>query len=440
MDNDSNDPMLRTEDKDNSGYRKIIIIAIIVCLVVVLGLIIYYVSSKQTAAHDIKEFKGDILNKRYSKISKTLSINGNEFTKGEAKLLSNYIVNVKGKDAFEKEINQINKRIKNEEDYNITDGYGSITDLKGRKILDVTKDGKKLFFFDKVLIKPRYINVYLPKDKQEPTYRYKYNSKTKVNKTNQSKATDLGEFIVGSYKLESEKEYTSGVIKGKSKGYIDINTDKYDKDEKVIAKPQYKEVSFKPMLENADKLESESLKIHINDSEQKYSEGKIYGNFPTSESISVYASGRISDDVFKTNDTTIDLMSDNEEQKLTLKFKKSEIKDKIKAQSKIKDKAKEFMKAYTKDLTSGYTNIEFKKVDKYFIKGSELSNHIESMINSKKKTKYKNPNITDVNLKGDKVTLKLSKMDNKNNNIKSKYELEYNDEKDTFKIINYTDI
>lgn len=440
MDKEQEEQLSRLDDKQRRSKKKWIITIIIVLLVIVIGLIIYFASSRQSPTHEINKFKSDVLHKRYGNISETLSVNGNDFSKEEAKILSNYLINVKGKEEFTKQINQINHKIKNEEDYNLTDGFGDITDNKGRKILSITKDGKKMLFIDKILIEPRYTHIYLPKDKQESIYDFKYNGKTHTVQTNASKPTDMGKFVVGAYKLGSEKTYNTGAVKGTSKGNIEVNTEDFNKGDKVMAKPKYKEVSFKPELENAEHLDNNSIKIHINDHEEKYKDGKIYGKYPTSESITVYASGKISDEVFKTDTTTVDLMSDDLEQTLPLQFKEDEIKDKLKEQDEIKDKAEKFMKDYTKDLTSGYKSVEFKKVQKYFVKDSDLAKHIESMINTKKKSKYSSPTITDTKLNGDKVTLKLTKTDNKNNTIKSRYELKYDKKEDTFKIIDYTDI
>lgn len=438
MENDNNETLSRTEDNEPRSYKKYIITGIIIIALIILGLIIYFISARESPTHQVDKFKNAVLKKKYSKVSDTLSVNGNDFSKNEAKLLTDYIINVKGKKQFVNELNHIKHNIKNDDNYNIDSGYGTIKDNKGRNILKITNDGKKLFFFSKVLIEPNYIHAYLPKDKQESNYRYHYNGKDRTAQTNQSKPTDIGEFVVGKYNLESEKEYKTGAVKGKSKGKLKIDTDAFNKDDKVMAKQDYQEISFKPKLKNQDKLKS--IKIHINDTDEAYNENKVYGKYPTSNTIKVYASGKFEDDVLKTNSTILDTMSDSDVQDVDLKFDQDQIQKKIDEQNKIKDKAKRFMEDYTHDLTEGYKAVDFKKVKDYFNKDSDLSNHIKGMINTKKKTKYSDPKVKDVKVDGNKVNLILTKNDNKHNHIKSKYELKYNKDKDTFKIVDYTDI
>lgn len=438
MENENTEQLSRAEDNEPRSYKKYIITGIIIIAILIIGLIIYFVSARESPTHQVDKFKNDVLNKKYSKVSDTLSVNGNDFSKDEAKLLTDYIINVKGKKQFVNEVNQIKHNIKNHDNYNIDSGYGTIKDSKGRNILKITNDGKKLFVFSKILIEPNYIHAYLPKDKQESNYRYNYNGKKRTAQTNQSKPTDIGKFVVGKYNLKSEKEYKTGAVKGKSKGALKINTDDFNKDDKVMAKQDYQEISFKPKLENQDKLKS--IKIHINDTDESYSANKVYGKYPTSNTIKVYASGKFEDDVFKTNSTILDTMSDNDVQDVDLKFDHDQIQKKIDEQNKIKDKAKRFMEDYTHDLTEGYKAVDFKKVEDYFNKDSDLADHIKGMIDTKKKTKYSDPKVTDIKVEQNKVNLILTKNDNKHNHIKSKYELKYNKDRDTFKIVDYNDI
>ncbi|MEX2935950.1 TcaA NTF2-like domain-containing protein [Staphylococcus saprophyticus] len=438
MGNDNTEQLSRSDDNEQKSYKKYIIAAIIIIVALLIGLIIYFISNRQSPTHQVNKFESDVMNKKYSNISKALSVNGNEFSESEAKSLTNYILNVKGEKQFKNEMSHIKRNIKSDNNYDIDNGYGTIKDRKGRNILRFTNDGKKLFLFSKILVEPNYVHAYLAKDKQESIYKYRYNGEVRTAKTNQSKPTDIGKFVVGNYSLESEKEYISGAVKGKSRGTLKINTDDFNKDNKIMTKQDYSEISFKPILKNQDKLKS--LKIHINDTEESYSNSKVYGKYPTSNSIEVYASGKIDDDVFKTNSTILDTMSDKNTQDIELKFDQSEIKKKLDEQNKLKNKAEEFMKDYTDDLTEGYKKVDFKEVDKYFEKDSDLANHIKGMINTKKKSKYSKPKVTNIEVNGNKVNLILTKQDNKHNTIKSKYELKYNKSEDTFKIVNYTDI
>lgn len=426
------------EEEETSKKKNIIIWLVSLFVILVVIIIVYFLIHHESSEHELAEFKSDILNKKYDKISEKLSGNGNDFNKEEAKSLVKYIYKNKGKSAFLKEMKGVEKRIKDDEGYDIDKGYGVIKDNRGRSILTFKKDGKKLLFFESLRIEPNYVHVYLPNDKQESTYRYQHNGKEQSVKANVKKATDLGKFIVGNYHLKSEKEYKSGDVKGTSKGNITINTDDFNKKEKVMSKGHYKTYSVKPLLENSKKLEKDSLEVFINGVRKDYKPNKVYGKYPTSDTISVYAKGTFNDKVFTTDTDNVDLMSEKEVQQLNLTFDESEIDKQVEKQKEIKKKAKAYMLEYTSDLTKGYKEIDFDQVSDYFEKDSSLGKHIESMIKTKKKTKYKDPKISDIKVDGSKVTLNLSKEDNKKNKINSHYELKYID--GSFKIIDYYDI
>lgn len=427
-----------SQEYNTGTKKKIVIWSIIVLMIILISVFMYFFVKHESSEHSIYEFKKDIINKNYKSISATLSKNGNDVSKEDAKKLISYLLNVKGKASFEKEIDNIVLRAKNEGAYNVEEGFGSIEDNRGRPIITFKKDGKRLIFLDKVYIEPSYVHVHLPKDEQESTYKYRYNGKNYSVQANRNKGTDIGKFIVGKYNIESTKKYTTGDVKGESKGRIKFNTEDFVKGKKVVASTHYNTYSIKPLLKNSDKLDKDSLKIFINENQNDYKPNKVYGKYPTSETISVYATGKFNGTVFTTETEYVDLMSDEEMQSINLSFDKSKIKKEIHQQKEEKKKVEKFMEDYTRDLTKGYKKGEYKYVSKYFDKGSNLESHIKSMIKTKKKTKFKDPKVTDITVDGSRVLLKLSKSDNKHNKIKSKYELRYIN--GDFKIIDYKDV
>ncbi|WP_436962319.1 TcaA NTF2-like domain-containing protein [Staphylococcus shinii] len=426
------------EEEHPPKKKKVIIWIVILFIIVLISLFIFLFINHESSEHELSEFKNDVLNKKYDKISEKLSGNGKEFSKNESKNLVKYIYKNKGKNEFLKEIKDVKKRIKNVKNYDIDKGYGAIKDNKGRSILTFKKDGKKLLFFESLRIEPNYVHIYLPKDKQESTYSYQYNGENHSVQANVKKETDLGEFIVGNYHLKSEKEFKSGAVKGKSKGNISVNTDDFNKDENIMSNTHYKTYSVKPLLVNSNKLEKDSLKVYINGEQKDYKDNKVYGKYPTSDTISVKAKGTFNDETFTTDTDNVDLMSEEEVQRLKLTFDESEIDKEIKKQKEVKKQVNTFMKEYTSDLTKGYKDVDYEHVSHYFVKDSSLGKHIKSMIKSKKKTKYKDPKVSDIKVNGSKITLKLSKKDDKKNEINSRYELKYVD--GTFKIVDYYDI
>lgn len=421
-----------------SKKKKVITWIAVLFVIVLISLFVFLFINHESSEHELSEFKSDVLNKKYSKISEKLSGNGKQFSDEEAKSLVEYIYKNKGKKEFLNEIKDVEKRIKNDKSYDIDEGYGVVKDNRGRSILTFKKDGKKLLFFESLRIEPNYVHIYLPKDKLESTYSYQHNGKKHSVQANVKKETDLGEFIVGNYHLKSEKEFKRGAVKGKSKGSINVNTDNFGRDEEIISNTRYKTYSVKPLLVNSDKLENDSLKVYINGNQKDYKPNKVYGKYPTSDTISVKAKGTFNDKTFTTNTDNVDLMSDEEVQQLKLTFDESEIDKQVKKQKEVKKKAEAFMKSYTRDLTKGYKDVDYEQVSQYFEKDSSLGKHIKSMIKTKKKTKYKDPKVSDVKVNGNKITLKLSKTDNKKNKINSQYELKYVN--GTFKIIDYYDI
>lgn len=399
---------------------------------------IYFVMQLVSPSEDLEDFEKAVLNKNYHAVAKTLSTNDKKMSETESQLLVTYLLKNKGESQFKKDIDRIQNATK--DNHNDSSQYGVIKDNQGRPLIEINRDGKKFFLVDKISIEPQYINVYIKGDKNKPTYEYRTGEKTSKVKALSYRITKVGQFVPGNYTIDTKKYFNSSKIKGSSDGKLVINTDDYNKDQKVIAKPEFKDTKFKVNVFNADDIKSEDIDIHVNNTIESFKTDKEYGDYPNSADIKVYASSKIGGKTVKSETKDVDQIKNKDLQTIDLKFDKSEIEKQKDKESDIKNKAKEFMKDYTEDLTKAYQDVKSSDVDKYFESRSETGEHIKGQIDSKKKDKFRDPIVTDTKVDGNEVTLKLSKSNKKNDRIKSRYTLEYDDKKDTFKIKDYQDI
>ncbi|MFW3619444.1 TcaA second domain-containing protein [Staphylococcus caprae] len=411
-------------------------IGLAVIIIIMCG--IYFAMQLVSPAEDLEDFEKAVLNKNYHAVAKTLSTNDKKMSKTEAQLLVTYLLKNKGKDQFKEDIDRIQKATKH--NHNDSSQYGVIKDNKGRPIIEVNRDGKKFFLVDKISIEPQYINVYINGDKNKPTYEYRTGEKTSKVKTLSNQETKVGQFVPGNYTIDTKKWFNSSKIKGSSDGKLAINTDEYNKGQNVIVKPEFKDTKFKVNIFNADDIKPEDVDIHVNNTVEPFKTDKEYGDYPNSADLKVYASSDIGGKTVKSETKNVEQIKNQDLQTIDLKFDESEIEKQKDKESDIKNKAKEFMKDYTKDLTKAYQDVKSSDVDKYFENHSETGEHIKGQIDSKKKDKFRDPIVTDTQVDGNEVTLKLSKSNKKNDRIKSRYTLEYDDKKDTFKIKDYQDI
>lgn len=105
----------------------------------------------------------------------------------------------------------------------------------------------------------------------------------------------------------------------------------------------------------------------------------------------------------------VEANTNNKSQLIDLIFNQKTIDDHIKKNKKIEDKAKSYMSDYTEDLNKAYKTSSFRYVKKYFEKDSELGNRIKGQVESKKKSKYSDLNISKSKKDDNQVELILNK-------------------------------
>lgn len=427
-----------TADNDKRKNIRIILSALLVLVLLsVAGSVIYFVLANNAKAQ-INDFEKAVKTKDYNELSQILSDKELKVSKSEAKQFADYINKPKNKRKFIQEVKHIKTNIK----ANKKVKFGYITDENNRKLVEVGMNGKKYLFIDKLAFKPILHNVYIKNDSySDAKLKYKgIEDKTKITTIKENEITSIGRFFVGKYVIEAYKIYDSdnSLIKGKVKGNIRFDTDNLSNDKKVIAHTSFKDANFKVNLINSEKVDDD-IKLYINDKPIEYEKNKVYGAYPVNEPLKVYAKGHINDKNFKTN--TVNLKSDQGAgpQSINLKFNEDNINGYLKSIKDIELGAKSFMEDYIKDLNKAYKESNYKFIDKYIESNSDLSRYMRSMVESKKKNKYRRPEFENVNYQGGKVNIVLEKENQNKAHIKSEYVLRYDKANEKFIIQDYRD-
>lgn len=429
--------MTNNEDNNTKNIKKkYMIISSILSVLLLVGLLIYFILSQTNAQGQIEDFKNAAHDKDYKKLTAYLSSGERDLSNMEAKAFAKYINEPENKKRFDKEIKVIEDNIKDNDNYDLK--LGSITDNNNRNIIDVKKNGKKFLFIDKVLFKPKYTNIYVKENDNTGIYDYKNGKKRHVasDKNNES---SIGEFFTGKYSIDTKKKIEDTELTGVSNGKLEFNTEVISKNNNVVAMQDFNQSSFKINLKNSDDLEAKTIKVMINDKELDYEENKIYGNYYNANELNVYVIGEIDGEIFKSNDIEVKSNKYQSPQELNLRFNQDKI-NKYKLENrKIESKAKDFMKEYTIGLNKAYKKSEYKYINSFIEENTEVSKHMKKMVTSKVKNKYSNLEFQNIKRDKDKVTIVLTK-ELSRNKIKSEYILKYDGLKKKFKIIEYNDI
>ncbi|AVS02273.1 MULTISPECIES: hypothetical protein [Staphylococcaceae] len=435
-----NNNQYKRSDKYKYHKNMIIIVPIVVVMLMLVGLIYYFITSNNAKAQ-LDNFEEAVQSKDYKEVSKTLTSKDVKVTHAEAKQFVDYMAKKENHNKFKKEMNNIKSNIKNSESDTVDFGY--ITDKQERKLIEITMNGNKFIFIDRLAFKPIFHDVYIENNSYSNA-KYEFNNvedKQQIITAPKNKTTNIGKFFVGKYDIEAQKIYDddNSLIKGKVKGNIRFDTDNLNSDKKVIAHASFKDANFKVNLINSEKL-NDDIKLYINDKPIEYKNNKVYGAYPINEPLKVYAKGKIGDKSFKTNTVTIKDDQGAEPQNISLKFNEDTINDYLKSIKDIELGAKSFMEDYTKDLNKAYKESSYKVIDKYIESNSDLSQYMRSMVESKKENKYRRPEFESVNYQEGKVNIILKKENQNKDSIKSKYVLKYNKSDESYKIQSYEDI
>ncbi|EOA8654590.1 hypothetical protein D8062_00300 [Staphylococcus aureus] len=429
--------IMKNNDENNSESkrRKYILATFIFIIFLLIGLLIYIILNQTNAHGQIVDFKQAAKDKDYNKISKYLSSGQRDLSKNEAKAFINYINNPKNSKRFDKEINEIEKNVKENNKYAID--LGAITDSNGKKIINVKKDGKKFFFIEKLKFAPNYTNVYVKENDNTAVYNYNTNKEHQIV-ADKNRLTSIGTFFTGKYNINAKKKIEDTLLTGESSGKLEFNTEVTDKNNKVVAIQNFDQSSFKINLKNSEALDN-SKKVVVDGKEEDYVDNKIYGHYFNNDEFKVHVVGTIDGKEFVTNDRNISKNKYQSPQEVDLSFNQDSINKFEQENKEIENKGKKFMIDYTNDLNQAYKKSDYKYISDYIEEDSKVAKHMKKMVESKAKNKYSNPQIDDISKDKDKLKVILTKEVN-NNKIQSKYSLKYNKDTNDFKIIEYTDI
>lgn len=419
--------------------RKIKTITTVTLLfVLVIGLVIYFFLTNN-AKSQLNEFEKAVHSKNYSKVSEFLSSKEVSISNEEAERFVDFLHNSNNKTRFNRQIDQIKSNIDKDNSVN----FGYLTDKNGRKLVEVSMNGKQFFFIDRLAFKPILKSVYIKNESiSDAKYRYTdMNHKKQIATVKQGDSAKLGEFFAGKYNINAERIYyeENSLIHGEDHGNIWFDMEKVNQNNKVFANDDFEETYFKVNISNEEKLNSD-ISLSINDNNVEYKRNKIYGSYPSDQSIQVYAKSKMDDEVFKTNIVDVKNNVIEGPQIINLNFSDNDLRKHKEFQDKLKTNAKSFMRKYTEDLNKAYKKKDFKIIEKYFEKDTALEKHMQTMVESNANNKYNQPKFKDVEYQDDKATIILEKENQKNVRIKSKYTLKYSEAADNFIILSYEDI
>lgn len=429
---------MEEQNNKKNKNKKLIVTIMIILLIIVLGVAIFMFVKQNSSISQIDKLDKAVKDNDFSRIATILSNNDTNISKQEAEQFVKYIKKDDNYNKYKHEIKTIKKSIKSDKDYDVQ--KGKITDNKGKTLLDVRQNGKKLLFFDKINFVPHKYNVYVKEYDNKATYQYELGKKMKTD-AEPNKKTLIGKFFVGSYKIDTQKTIKNSVNNGELNGQLIVDTEKRDKNNKVIAEDSFNQSWFKAHLNNKDKLDKNSLKLHVNGHTEEYKDNKVYGKLSNQEDVKVFATGSVHGEEFKTNTIKLDRNHDNEPQELNLDFDKDKIGEYIENYKKIKSKSQKFIKDYNKDLTKAYEKNNPMYIEDYFDKETKLYRQAEKDIKDKssKNRQYEVLDIKDVNVNEDDDEVELiakTKISHREMNVKYTLDLGYKNKYFKIKAVN----
>ncbi|MGW7813685.1 TcaA NTF2-like domain-containing protein [Staphylococcus xylosus] len=424
------------ETKKGKFYKMVILVFIFAIIIIGTVGTCYYLVERNNASGQVSNFKTAIDNNKYSEISKILSNNEDSISKTQAKYFVEYIKKPENYSKFKKEIKHIKRNINDDKSYNTN--LGEITDSNKKNIVTVKKNGRKYFVLDNITFKPHLYDAYVQEYDNEGVYSYNI-GKDMTTSVDKHKLDSVGKFFVGRYSIDTKKNIKDSLISGKVNGQLIIDTDNRNSKDQIIADDSFRQLWFKVVLSNNELLDNKSVKLHLNDKETEYKANEIYGKYPVSNNLSLYATGKYDGKEFKTKTIKVERNHDKHAQKLKLAFNKNEI-AKYKAETdKMKNNVKDFMNGYVKDLNKAYDKHDYSKVDKYIEPNSKLEKQLLKRMKAKEEVQYSNQNIINIDRENDNVKVIMEKQ-LKGNKIKSEYTLKPKHDKKDFEIIEYKDL
>jgi len=445
MANDNQESYIRLTEEEKElleNHRKkrrkwiVRIIGIAVIGLVALGLYLFAVN-KGTSGQ-INEFDKAVKNKDYKKITEIVKSGKKSIDTTDAKHFVEYVNKPENKNRYNSEIKKMKKNLNNKEKHDSE--IGKITDKNGQTIINVSQNGNRFLVLNDLAFEPNFYKIYVKEGNNNASYEFENNGKRRKIVSNSNNQTELGEFFVGDYNVGTTKTFKDKPLDSSVDGHLHINTDSLNKDNKIFAEEKIPQAWFKVKLKNSEEL-NKGFKLNIDENDINYDKKEVYGKYPADVPITIYAKGSANNQTLETKKVEVKANKENKPQNIELSFKDSDINRQKKLNKEIENDAKKFMEDYTKKLNRGYEVSDFSALQYYFEdKNSDVAKNIKKQVESKKKSKFKNPEIKSYKRDDTNVKLTLSKKDKKNRVITSEYELIYDYKEKEFKIKDYSDI
>lgn len=425
-------------EKYKKKKKKWIVGGIIFVAVLLVIIVLYLFFKSESMSGQISEFDKAVNDKDYNKLTEIVGSGEKSISVADAKHFVEYVNEPQNKERYNKEIKKMINDLENNKSYDSK--VGRITDKNDNTVIDVSKNGNRFFFLNDLAFVPNFYNVYIKEGNNTASYEFKNNGKQSEVVSNANSKTDLGQFFVGKYELEVTKSFKDKPLSGSVDGMLSIDTDKAGSGRKLEAEEDIPQVWFIVKLKNNVDLDKD-YKLLIDGEEVDLEKGKVYGKYPANSVITISAKGRANNSSLETKEVELEANEENKPQTVELVFRDSDIEKHKKINKEIEIEAEKFMKDYTKKLNTGYEVSDFSALQYYFEdKNSDVAQHIEMQVESKKKSEFSNPQVKSYERNDTEIKLVLSKKDEKGNIINSKYELVYDYQEKDFKIKGYTDI
>lgn len=442
QDNAGDDELTEEEialiEESNRKRKKWIMRIAILLIVVIIGAVVYIYASDKSAKGQIKDFEKAVNNRDYTTLIEMMKTNEKELTKMDMKHFVDYINKGKNKTRFNKEIDKMLDNVDAKDNYDVS--MGQITDNNGNAIVKANRDGSRFLFLNKLAFQPQFYTAVIEEGNNKTKYEYEEDGKSHKILASANQDNEMGKVFVGDYEIDAVKSFDDATIDGTINGQLHVNTDKLNKDNQVVVKDEFPQSWFKVKLENTEKLD-DNYTLLIDGNEVDYDKDKVYGKFPADIYFTLSAKGRMNDAQIKTNEVEVNANEKDKPQELKLKFDQKSIDKQVEKDKVIEKNAKEFLEKYTDKLNTAYKVSDFSALKRFFEDDeSDVAKNIEKQVKSKKDTQFKKPKFKSYNRSDGTITIVLTKKDDDKNTITSQYKLGYDEEKEEFKIKEYTDV
>lgn len=406
-------------EKTDKCKKKTIIKAIVTLVIIAILIIsISIFITKNNAKSQIETLKDSVNNNDAKTLSLLLSTNSRDMTEDEGEHLIDYFKKDKNFQRFNKQLAKIKDNVDSKSG---EPELGAITDKRNKTIINFSKNGKKYMFLDRVSMQPQYRDVYVKELDNTSVYNFDNKHQVPVDK---NKVNKLGSFVVGSYDVPVKKEFTDGSVTGAIKGEIQIDTDKLDEKNRIIAKQDFNQTQINIKLHNDKNIDKKNRELVINGDVMSLDEGKLYGYFPNKNSFSVKAQGELKGHKFNTKSVNVlQGTTNNSIQTVNLYFNDKNIDKVIKEDKRMEKELEKFIKRYMDILNKAYKNKSYDEISKYIKSDSSAENFMKPKFKQKQSIKYKNVDVEKVKRVGKYFELYVQKK-YKNYDVKNIYKIE----------------